>query len=389
MNLTPTNEFPNKIEIASRLEKVQQEMRRQGLDNYLCHDPDNIFYLTNFANFIHERPFIVIVPVSGAITFLMPKLEEPHVQIRSVGEINYLSYFEFPAPKGEMWFDRLQDVLKPSHRVGIESLCPVNVHNAVPGEAIISDIVDDVRMIKSEFEINRIAYTCQLLNEGHATLLEQAAPGHMPVLSHKEISGSMTQRMITDNLSSNLLCTNFAAVSQPPSLSHDPHNFTDVLTTMVEGGPHVTVVAGKANGYGAELERTFFLGHVPEKAKKPFEDMLEARAIAYELTIPGNCMSEVDRKVNDFFKSRGYAKNLLHRTGHSFGVTNHEAPFLAEGYEHEIKPNMIFSVEPGIYLPSIGGFRFSDTVLVTESGNLKMTKAPETLEELTLPIKNL
>lgn len=132
------------------------------------------------------------------------------------------------------------------------------------------------------------------------------------------------------------------------------------------------------------MERTFFLGMVPEAAQRPFEDMHKARALAYELTVPGNSMSEVDRQVNDFFKSRSYSENLLHRTGHSFGVTDHEAPFLAEGYEHEIQPGMVFSIEPGIYLLGVGGFRFSDTVLVTETGNLKLTHAPETLAELTL-----
>ena len=68
-------------------------------------------------------------------------------------------------------------------------------------------------------------------------------------------------------------------------------------------------------------------------------------------------------------------------------MTGHEAPFLADGYEHEIRPNMVFSIEPGIYLSGIGGFRFSDTVLVTETGNVALTRAPESLGELTLPVQ--
>ena len=97
-------------------------------------------------------------------------------------------------------------------------------------------------------------------------------------------------------------------------------------------------------------------------------------------------MSEVDRQVNEVLRAAGYGDNLLHRTGHSFGVTYHERPFLAEGYEHEVKANMVFSIEPGIYLPGIGGFRFSDTVLVTETGNQNLTSAPDTLAEMTLPV---
>jgi Xaa-Pro dipeptidase len=114
--------------------------------------------------------------------------------------------------------------------------------------------------------------------------------------------------------------------------------------------------------------------------------MLGARALAFELCIPGAIMGEVDRKVARFIRARGYGENICHRTGHSFGVTGHEAPFLADGYEHEIKPNMVFSIEPGIYVPAVGGFRFSDTVLVTETGNMALTRAPESAAELTLPV---
>ena len=99
-------------------------------------------------------------------------------------------------------------------------------------------------------------------------------------------------------------------------------------------------------------------------------------------------MSDVDRRVNSLLKSGGYADNLLHRTGHSFGVTDHESPFLAEGYDHEIRPGMVFSIEPGIYLPGTGGFRFSDTVLITVKGNQKLTAAPETIEGLTVDVAN-
>ena len=96
-------------------------------------------------------------------------------------------------------------------------------------------------------------------------------------------------------------------------------------------------------------------------------------------------MADVDRQINNYIKSKGYADNLLHRTGHSFGVTDHEGPFLVKGYDRKILQNMVFSIEPGIYVPGVGGFRFSDTVLVTENGNQKLTRAPETLEDLTLP----
>tara|TARA_R110002110_G_scaffold14698_1_gene67674 strand:- start:108373 stop:109512 length:1140 start_codon:yes stop_codon:yes gene_type:complete len=375
---------PEEQEIAGRLARLQSAMSEQGLDYYVSHDPDNIFYLTNFANFVHERPFILIIPQSGIPIFLMPKLEEQHVRSRSVGDLEYLHYFEFPAPEGERWSDRLIEALDSNARVGIESSCPYSVVDAIPGNAIASDLVERLREIKSSFEISRIAHTCELLNEGHQKLLEMSVPGQLPILIHKEVSGALMQRQLMENPQTNMLNTKFNAVTQPGRLSDDPHNFTDTFCALEEGGPNVCIVQGLANGYGAELERTFFINSVPEAAVKPFNDMLEARALAYEMLKPGANMSSIDRAVNELFRARGYGENLLHRTGHSFGVTDHEGPFLAEGYEHEVKPNMVFSIEPGIYLPGIGGFRFSDTVLVTDSGPLKLTEAAETLAELTV-----
>ena len=139
---------------------------------------------------------------------------------------------------------------------------------------------------------------------------------------------------------------------------------------------------GRVNGYGAEIERTFFLNTVPEAAKRPFASMLEARRLAFERTRPGESMAAVDEAVRERFEQDGYRDAMLHRTGHSFGVTGHEAPFLAVGYDHPIGAGMLFSIEPGIYLPGLGGFRHSDTVLVTETGNVALTTGVDALEDL-------
>ena len=386
MNITPTSKAPDVAEIQARIDNVQVKMAELGLDFYLCHEPANIFYLCNFANFVHERPFILLIPARGTPVFLMPKLEENHVRIRAVGDLEFVNYFEFPAPADQQWSDRLKDILAGAKRVGLESQCPMAVASAVPCDHVVADVVEDIRMIKSDYEIARIAYTSQLLNEGMAQLLEMSKPEQMPILIHKEVTGALLQKLLLENPNTNILCSKFAAPTQPQSLSDDPHNFTDLFGQLSLGGPNVCIVQGIANGYGAELERTFFCGTVPNEAVKPFNTMLEARDLAYSLLKPGACMSEVDRQVNEVLRAAGYGDNLLHRTGHSFGVTDHEGPFLAEGYEHEVKANMVFSIEPGIYLPGIGGFRFSDTVLVTETGNQNLTSAPDTLAEMTLPV---
>jgi|GEM_PF-1883129 len=139
------------------------------------------------------------------------------------------------------------------------------------------------------------------------------------------------------------------------------------------------------NGYGTEVERTFFLGEVPRAAIKPYQVMMEARQLCFEMCRPGVDMHDVDHKIVELFTKYGYGDNILHRTGHSIGVTGHEGPFLAKGFHYEITENMLFTIEPGIYIEGLGGFRHSDTVLITKDSCDSLTPVRDRLAEMTLP----
>ena len=378
----PILSAPDAAEMARRVGRVRELMRAEDLDAYVAHCPDNIFYLTNFHNYVHERPFVLVVPRGGPLRFVVPRLEEEHVRVRGVGPIDLVPYFEFPAPEGEAWSDRLRDALSGARRTGVESTCPILVSDEIPASRVRTDVVDEARMVKTPYEIGRLAHASRLISAGHEELMAGSRPGEMVIGLFGSVTRSMTGAMLRDMPSANMLASSFAAIVQPPSVSHDPHNFTDVFMRFEEGGPHVSVINCRVNGYGAELERSFFLNSVPEAARRPFDVMLEARRLAFERTRPGESMAEVDQAVRVHFVKHGYGDALLHRTGHSFGVTGHEAPFLAVSYDRVIEPGMLFSIEPGIYLPGTGGFRHSDTVLVTETGNVSLTTAPDELESL-------
>lgn len=386
MSYDPICTPPEAPEINARRIKAQAALAEAGLDALVLFNPDNIFYMTNFANFVHERPFVLILPAKGDPVFIMPRLEEPHVRIRSVGALEFAPYFEFPAPEGAGWDTKLQEVLSGVASVGIEADCPRFLSDALEGRETVCQIIEDLRAIKSSWEISRHHYSCDVMMLGLEELLTQCKPGVLAMTAYGAASAKMTQRMFSDLPTANIFSTDLKAGAQPQKITHDPHNFTDFFIPFTEGGPHVALAAGRANGYGAEVERTFFLDHVPEAAKRPFDVMMEARALAYDLAVPGAIMHDVDAAVNALLRKAGYRDNLLHRTGHGFGVTGHEGPFLAEGDMREIRPGMVFSIEPGIYLPEVGGFRHSDTVLITETGNHNMTPYPDTLQSLTLAI---
>ena len=382
----PITEAPGKDELAARLARVQSRMRDEGLDAYVSFDPVNVYYLTHFANNVHERPFLLVIPPQGTPTIVAPLLETSHVRARARCDLEYATYYEFPAPEGENWWDVYAQVVDAGARVGIEPAMPSGIRERTPGTTVISDIIDDVRIVKSAYEIGRNVHACRVVELGHEKLLEGARPGTLVGALYAAASQAMMARILGDIPHANLVVTRTVGAVWPPSISHDPHLIPTFATQIEDGGPHVTIAFCQVNGYGVELERTFFVGHVPENAHAPFEAMLEARSRAYELARPGADMGEIDSAVRKVIIERGYGERILHRTGHGFGITGHEAPYLAEGYPRALEPGMLVSVEPGIYIPGQGGFRHSDTVLITDDGCLSLTHAPQTLEELTLPV---
>ena len=229
-------------------------------------------------------------------------------------------------------------------------------------------------------------HACKVVNKGHKAVLKMCKPKTLLFAVYKEASNAMTSAIIKDIPDANFKVTETMGIVWPPSISHDPHLVPKIFDEITEGGPHVSIVQAQVDGYGVEIERTFFIGHMPEKAIKPFRTMLKAREIAYSMLKPGKIMSEIDIEVRKFIKEQGYGNNILHRTGHGLGITGHEAPYIAEGYDHPLEAGMLVSVEPGIYIPGIGGFRHSDTVLITEDGYEKLTKAPENEKEVVLKI---
>ncbi|MFX1573193.1 MAG: M24 family metallopeptidase [Promethearchaeota archaeon] len=385
--IKPIKTPPNMDELANRLEKVRNLMKKENLDYFISFDPVNIYYLTNFAFYVHERPFILIIPTEGLPIMLIPLLEKGHFESRARCKLEFAIYYEFPARNGENWYDHYQKFIEKDAKVGIEAAMPIGIAKKTPGKKIVSDIIEEVRIIKTEYEIGRIVHACKVVNKGHKILLKKCRPGILEFALYKEVTDAMTSKIVQDIPEANFKATETTGAVWPPSISHDPHLVPHVFAPMEEGGPHVSIVSAQVDGYGVEIERTFFLGYVPEKAKKPFEIMYNARKLAYDLLKPGVIMSEVDKKVRKYITENGYGNYIIHRTGHGLGITGHEAPFLAEGYDRPLEGNMVISIEPGIYIPGLGGFRHSDTVLITENGYIKLTKAPESFDEVTVKLK--
>jgi Xaa-Pro aminopeptidase len=147
----------------------------------------------------------------------------------------------------------------------------------------------------------------------------------------------------------------------------------------------VTGATAPVWGYLSELERTMVIGEPTDDQRRMFDHMVALQDIALDAIRPGARCSDVDAAVRAYYDDHELWDHWKHHVGHAIGLRYHEGPFLDIGDETEIVPGMVFTVEPGLYAAGLGGFRHSDTVVVTDDGIERLTYYPRDLESLTLP----
>jgi len=151
----------------------------------------------------------------------------------------------------------------------------------------------------------------------------------------------------------------------------------------LKNGDAVTFDIGcRLNGYCSDMTRTVFVGRARGELRVVYEIVLAAQERALARIKPGVSAREVDAAARDYIKEAGYDRYFGHGLGHGVGIEVHECPVLAATSGDLLAPGDVFTVEPGIYLPGIGGVRIEDTVLVTRTGHVNLAKTPKELTEL-------
>ena len=372
-------------ELAGRVKNLQEKLEQEKLDAYLVSNVENFYYLTGLAYRPYERPFFMVVPKGDSPILLVPKLEEGHArEVAVVGEVR--SYWEFPAKENESWFKALRDILKGYTSLGVETSLPLNYLRYLP-EVVAKDLVEDLRLTKSEKEVEKIRFASEVADRAVEVLIGNSGEGVIALMAIANVSTEVYMKVLGKIPNANLMVTGSTAAVWPAPISSMPHRAPGPFDVIKAGLPNVALATVQADGYSGECERTFFATSVEEKAKKIFKDVMEARSRALEMVREGALCSEIDLAAKNYLVEKGYRENLLHRTGHGIGIGTHEAPWIAEGYDKPLKENMIISIEPGVYLHGYGGVRHSDTVLVKKNGYELLTKFPRELEKLVIPKK--
>lgn len=362
-------------------------VRAAGFDHLVVTSGENIFYLTGATFEPLERPFFLVIGADGSRRMLVPVLELDHLQKAwGLPEGAVTSYREFPAPPGQGWADRLLDGSYLGRSFAFEDATPHHIAQALQeAGGVAADLVGALRIVKSAWEITQIERAARYADWGVHEILRRAWSGATVAETYAPTQALM-RKIIREVPDWDALATKVIAAAWPAPLSAQPHAIPR-LSDRLLSGPHVALVLTRVNGYAAESERTFFTAPPGARERELFGIMTRARELAFSMVRPGVACAQIDAAVNTFLDGAGFADfhTRLHRCGHGFGLGNHEPPWIAVGSTHVLAQNMLISIEPGLYVQGTGGYRHSDTVLVTQDGYRCLTRAPSTLDDLVLP----
>jgi Xaa-Pro aminopeptidase len=382
-----------------RRARVRTGVKERGADALVLFNPTQIFYLLGFAVIATERP-IMLVLTPRTTTLFVPRLEEEHAhQYAPVDRV--VSYPEYPTDKHPM--ARFADVLN-GERLGRATIgCDGDGYPGIMGYrgprlsesmphakiVVMRDLIEDMIMIKSPEEVDLIRESCRWGNLAHRLLQEYTRPGVNESEVSQRASHEATMTMVrTLGPSYRPLSWTFPGAhagyrGQIGANSAIPHALT-MNAVFQPGDVLVTGAASSVGGYLSELERTMIIAPVGAKQRRYFDLMVGAQDAAFEAIKPGRPCSDVDRAVRGFMKKHNLMSTWRHHVGHALGMGGHEAPFFDIGDDTIMRPGMVFSVEPGIYLNGFAGFRHSDTIVVTETGMEMLTYYPRDLASLII-----
>ncbi len=387
-------------EFQSRTRRLLEFVKQQPWSGIVLFDNFHITYFTGFAFIPTERPMAFAMNADGERVLFVPRLEVEHAKAEARVE-RVESYLEYPDnPHPMVQFSRIIAAMGIKGKVGADNDgYPLILGyqgdslSLLTGAQIVnsSPFVEHQMMLKSEAELVLIRESCKWGNLAHRLLQKYTRIGANETEVSLRAGNEATLAMI-DTLGSlyrsQSIWSRGASAGYRGQIGRNaaiPHS----LTTNAMFMPGDVLVSG-ANapmwGYNSELERTMIVGVPSAEQKKFFEHMQALQETGFDALKLGAKCSDVDRAVRAYFDKHNLIPYWRHHSGHAIGLRYHEGPFLDSGDNTVLEPGMVFTVEPGLYVPDLGGFRHSDTVVITESGIEMLTYYPRDLASLTIPV---
>ncbi len=334
----------------------------------------NLFYLTGIRIKQSERLTFILILKNGETFALVPEVELD--KFETIFAENIFSYKDESGPEEAL--KKLRKRLsEKSSVVSVEySNCRVMEYRVFEslGKEIknADDMVNKLRVSKTKEENDDLRSAVQVLEESFEAIIPIVKPGVKEIEIAAQLEYEMKKRGSTGTPFETIVASGYRGAS--------PHGRAS--NKKIKGSELVVIDFGSTvNGYVGDICRTIAVGETGKEEKKVYEIVREAQESAINLVKPGITAHEVDEAARKVINTHGYGEYFTHRTGHGLGLNSHEKPYIMQDNKTVLEPGMVFSIEPGIYLPDKFGVRIEDNIVVTEDGSENLMKLSTNLIE--------
>ncbi len=353
---------------SDRLGRLHAAMDREELDAVALVPGANFYFLTGAAFHLMERPTILFVARDGPLRAVIPLLERTR--------------WEAVAPEADTLFWQDSDGFADAFRNLATRFAPGRIG------------VEGQRMRFFEAEAIRSAFASAAVVDAHAAIshmrlhkgtAEVAALRRAVAISETALSATLadadagmseaefSRRLVLEMLAGGADGLAFDPIVLSGRASADPHGSPSAERRLERGQPLLIDFGASAEGYMADITRTFFVGEASAEHRAIYEAVQAANALGRRIAAPPMTFDILDRRVTDSLNASGFADLVLTKTGHGLGLDVHEAPMVMIGNHQILEPDMVFTIEPGLYRAGDIGVRIEDDVLVTEDGAISLT----------------
>lgn len=362
---------------AARLNRLYQLMTSAGLDALAVNPGPTLFYLTGLSFHLMERPTVLLLAPPSAPVLIMPELEKPKIASARIP----LTPIAFGDNMQE-WdgvFKKAVDSLKlDGKRIGVEPtrlryLELSYLQNAAPKAVFVSGeaALGQVRMQKDAEEIAAMRQAAIIAQKALEATLPMAKPG----VSERGLAAELLINLYRAGSDPELP---FAPIVASGPNSANPHAVPS--DRKIETGDLLLFDWGASyQGYASDITRTFGVGKVSDEFSQIYELVKQANAAGRQAGKPGLRAGDVDHAARGVIQRGDYGTFFTHRTGHGLGMEGHEGPYIYAENDLPLLEGMVYTVEPGIYLPGKGGVRIEDDMVVTAEGSSSLTDFPRDL----------
>lgn len=349
----------------NRVTAVRRYLENAGADALLVSDINNVRYLTGFTG---SSALLLLAASDGWFLTDSRYTEQAHQEVHGFQIIEYSRMLEGIA--GCISAQGFRHLAFEAGNVSVEFYN--NLARSIPdcGLVPLETGIDAVRAVKDEPELAALRRIAALASESFSKVLDRIRPGVREREVALELEFAMRHAGI-DNKAFDFIVASGERGALPHGKASDRE---------IQAGELVTVdFGGILDGYNSDETVTLAVGEPDSRQREIYQVVKDAHDRAIDAVRPGISCRELDAVARDYIKSQGYGDYFGHGLGHGVGLEVHEKPVISPRGEGVVEEGMVFTIEPGIYMPGWGGVRIEDTVRVHRDGCEVLTKVPKEL----------